>query len=438
MNQDVERTMQALYAAIQEEDGRWVGQHQGLRISSQFQPIYSLPHRSPVGYEALARFATPAGEALDPGQVFAQVQAQGEGAGSQMQLDRLCRLLHVHNFVTQQVPDCWLFLNIHPEVFVRAAHEAPMLARAVSTVEQLGLPMHRLVFEVTEEIMAQGARFEDAVERARATGCLLALDDFGAGHSNFDRVWRMKPEIVKLDKSLPQRALASPRIARIMAQMVALLHECGALVLQEGIEGRDDMQLALDADVDLLQGFGLGRPAADLLAPQANPTIDGFWDLIEDRQMLGREREDELLQPFRSAVLTAVGRLQAGDRLEQACQGVLSIAGAQMCFLLDEHGHDLGMRIHPDVQSDSPDLRFAPLDASGDARWSRRPYFRRAMAAVGTLQVTRPYLSLHGARMCVTLSLAFWQDARLRVLCADVDWGEGDERGLGRPRRGAR
>ena len=424
MNQDVERTMQALYAAIQEAGGRWTAQHQGLRISSQFQPIYSLPHRSPVGYEALARFALPSGESIDPGQVFAQVS----GTEAQLQLDRLCRLLHVHNFVSQDVPSCWLFLNIHPEVFVKAAHEAPMLARAVSTVEQLGLPMHRLVFEVTEEVMAQGARFEEAVEHARATGCLLALDDFGAGHSNFDRVWRMKPEIVKLDKSLPQRALASPRIARVMAQMVALLHECGALVLQEGIEGRDDMQLALDADVDLLQGFGLGRPAADLLAPQANPTIDGFWDLIEDRQTLGREREDEHLQPFRAAVQAAVTRLQGGERLEQACQAFLSIKGAQLCFLLDEHGHDLGMRLHPDVQQDRKDLRFAPLDASGDARWSRRPYFRRAVAAVGKLQVTRPYLSLHGARMCVTLSLAFWQGARLHVLCADVDWGGGGER----------
>ncbi len=422
MNQDVERTMQALYATLREAQGRWVGQHQGLEVSSQFQPIYSLPHRRPVGYEALARFATAGGQLADPAQAFAQVS----GTGEQLQLDRLCRLLHVHNFVAQQAADCWLFLNIHPEVFVRAAREAPMLARAVDTVEQLGLPMHRLVFEVTEEIMSQGAPFEEAVERARATGCLLALDDFGAGHSNFDRVWRMKPEIVKLDKSLPQRALASPRIARIMAQMVALLHECGALVLQEGVEGRDEMQLALDADVDLVQGYGLGRPQDRLLPPEANPAIDGFWDVVEDRQMLGRERDDERLQPFRAAVLAAVSRLQNGEALEQACRGVLAIRGAQLCFLLDEHGHDLGMRAHPDAQDACPDLRFAPLDISADARWSRRPYFRRAMGRIGELQVTRPYLSLHGARMCVTLSLAFRQDARLRVLCADVDCGDGD------------
>lgn len=421
MNQEVDRTLQALYAAIREEGGRWVAQHQGLHVSSQFQPIYSLPHRRPVGYEALARFATADGRVADPAGVFAGMS----DPLVQLQLDRLCRLLHVHNFVAQGLPDCWLFLNIHPEVFVRAALESAMLARAVETVEQMGLPMHRLVFEVTEEVMARSAYFEQAVEAARATGCMLALDDFGAGHSNFDRVWRMRPEIVKLDKSLPKRALESPRIARIMSQMVALLHECGALVLQEGIEGRDEMQLALDADVDLLQGFGLGRPQDDLLEPQTNPTIDGFWDLIDRRAMQGQRREEERLAPYRRAVMDAVALLKTGQPLDVACHGFLAVPGAQLCFLLDEHGLDLGMRVHPDRQDSCPDPRFAPLDASHHARWSRRPYFRSAMAEVGDLQVTRPYLSLHGARMCVTLSMAFRLEDSLRVLCADVDWGDG-------------
>ena len=40
------------------------------------------------------------------------------------------------------------------------------------------------------------------MDEVRATGCLLALDDFGAGHSNFDRVWNIQPDIVKLDMGL--------------------------------------------------------------------------------------------------------------------------------------------------------------------------------------------------------------------------------------------
>jgi len=32
----------------------------------------------------------------------------------------------------------------------------------------------------------------DTVEDDKALGCLIAIDDFGAGHSNFSRIWRDK------------------------------------------------------------------------------------------------------------------------------------------------------------------------------------------------------------------------------------------------------
>lgn len=34
--------------------------------------------------------------------------------------------------------------------------------------------------------------------------------------------------------------------------------------------------------------------------------------------------------------------------------------------------------------------------------------------------MTTPYLCVTGAYMCVTLSLAFRQDGKLRVLCCDI------------------
>lgn len=420
MDPEVEQMLKALYGAISEEDGRWVGRHRNHRLRSHFQPIYSFPHRRPVGYEGLIRVFSEQGEPLSPVAAFEQVGDFRE----QVMLDRLCRLLHVHNFVAQQVPDCWLFLNIHPAVFVHASQQAEMLAAAVNVIHQLGLPMQRLVFEVTEDVMAQDQKFEAAVDSARATGCLLALDDFGAGHSNFDRVWRIKPEIVKLDRGLLQRAMASSRIARVLTQMVSLLHECGAVVLLEGIETRDEAQLALDADIDLVQGYAFGRPQPDLApAGSISPVLESIWDMFDERHLAGREAYDERVAPFRTAMALALQPLQQGRGLRDACDALLRLQDTQLCYLLDEHGREIGARVAPLGAQHEPELRFAPLDRAGDARWARRPYFRRAVDSVGEVQVTRPYLSLHGARMCITLSLAFWQDARLRVLCADVDWG---------------
>lgn len=441
MDVEVQQMLKALYGSIHElpragdapmPDGRarWGARHGSLTLTSAFQPIYSFPHRRPVGYEALVRATDAQGQAVTPVSAFEGVRSFDE----QVQLDRLCRLLHVHNFVMQGPPDCWLFLNIHPAVFLLTARDSELLAAAVQVVQQLGLPTHRLVMEVTEDVLARDQCFESAVLAARATGCLLALDDFGVGHSNFDRIWRIRPEIVKLDRGMLRHARTSRRMARVLSQMVALLHECGAMVLLEGVEHRDDAQLAMDADVDLVQGFAFAHPQADLLPElEISSTLEGIWDLFSERQAGARRVHDERLAPFRTALALALQPLQQGQPLVVACAAFLQLEGAQVCYLLDDEGRELGFKAvasgsdgagRPAPPDDgSTDPRFVPLVRAGDARWSRRPYFRRATEAVGEIQVTRPYLSLYGARLCVTVSVAFWVDGRLRVVCGDLDWG---------------
>jgi EAL domain-containing protein (putative c-di-GMP-specific phosphodiesterase class I) len=420
---EVEQTLKALYAAIQEEDGRWCARQGELRLSSAFQPIYSFPHARPVGFEALVRVQDAQGLPVSPISLFEGVQDFEQ----QIWLDRLCRLVHVHNFCAQASEDCWLFLNIHPAVFIHSTQQAMLLRRAVDLLNSLGMPMHRLVLEVTEDVMAQDQSFEDAVGWAREVGCLLALDDFGAGHSNFDRVWRLRPEIVKLDRSLLRRAMQSPRIARMMTQVVGLLHECGSLALLEGVESDEEAQLALDADIDLVQGYAFGRPQPELVpVRQTSQEITGVWRLFDERVRVSRLSYQERVAPFRTALSLALQPLQQGQELERACEAFLRQAGALMVYRLDGEGRAVGDIAYSEAGRPQPIERFAPLERAGDARWARRPYFRRAVDQVGEIQVTRPYLSLFGARLCITVSVAYWLQGQLQVLCGDVDWSDRD------------
>jgi EAL domain-containing protein (putative c-di-GMP-specific phosphodiesterase class I) len=408
-----------LIETLQHQDGRWRARQGDWLLDSHFQPVFSFPHRRAVGYEALLRVSDLAGQPVSPLKFFEHLSSFEQ----QWAADRLCRLLHVHNFVHQAGDDGWLFLNIHPAVFVHGAQQMQALESSVRTMQSLGLPMHRVVLEVTEDIMAQEADFERAVANVRETGCLLALDDFGAGHSNFDRIWHIHPEIVKLDRSLLRQACGSPRIARVLAQMVSLLHECGSLVLLEGVETRDEAMLALDVDVDMVQGFAFGRPVPGTLGPEGvSDEIEEIWELLDERHALGRSVHAARIAPYRAALKQAQARLQALS-LPEACAELLALPGMQVCFLLDEQGrHMAPPLVPPGVQDLSQDPRFRPLGRAGEARWARRPYFRRALDEPGVVQMTRPYLSLYGARMCVTLSVALPVAGRLQVLCADIDW----------------
>lgn len=420
---EVEDTLRALYAAIDDRGGRWTARYGDLVLSSAFQPVYSFPHGRPVGFEALIRASDAQGVPVAPIALFEQVQDFEE----QVWLDRLCRLVHVHNFCEQVTGDAWLFLNIHPAVFVHSTRQSELMTRVVGLLSQLGIPMHRLVLEVTEDVMAQDQGFEEAVAWARSVGCLLALDDFGAGHSNFDRVWRIRPEIVKLDRSLLRRAMQSPRVARMMGQVVGLLHECGSLALLEGVESDEEAMIALDADIDLVQGFAFARPAPQLQGlGQQSPEIHDVWQRFDQRLAHKRRQHHEGVAPLQAALSLALLPLHQGRPLGESADAFLRMPGCQLVYLLDAEGRPTGEMV-PGAAQPGLNLRFAPLTNAGDARWARRPYFRRAMAAVGEVQVTRPYLSMNGARLCITVSVAFWHQGQLRVLCGDVDWGAPDD-----------
>jgi EAL domain-containing protein (putative c-di-GMP-specific phosphodiesterase class I) len=392
----------------------------GLRLHSHFQPIFSLSHRRPVGHEALLRASDAAGQSIPP---LAVLDAARDDFARIAGLDRLCRALHFRNFAQQATspPDDWLFLNMNAEVFLRGAEtgEAEFLAEACRT---LAIPPERLVIEILEDAVQDIERLQEAAAYFRRLGCLVALDDFGAGHSNFDRVWRLKPEIVKLDRSLIVSAATDGKLRRFLAQMVQLLHEAGAMVLLEGIETAHEAYIAMESDVDFVQGYYFGRPAPSRVDNTAGTaTLDALWDDFDRRWRAEQHASQANIAPYRNAIGYASVLLSAGRSLEEACASFLTLPKADFCYVLDASGQQLGTNLHTPTHA-TADARFLPLADARGARWARRPYFRRALENFGKVQATRPYLSVASARLCVTLSVSFKVAGELRVICGDMLW----------------
>lgn len=395
----------------------------GLHLGSAFQPIFSLSHGRLVGWEALLRAqrAAPgpvqAWPVLPPAELFATLSAPPE----RQDLDLQALRAHLRHFggSPAAVPGQWLFLNLDPASLVQGA---PAVLQAVAAS---GLPPERVVIEVLEAPWGLDAGVREGVAALRAMGCLIALDDFGAGHSNFERVFELQPHIVKLDRHVLLRAKQDSRQRRIVAQMVALLHECGALVLMEGVETLQGAHIALGCDVDLVQGWFFGRPQAAAQAlPQHADGLREVWATFDAALMDGPRDVLRVLQPQRDALATACERLAQGMDLHQACSGFLRLPDTSTCFLLDGGGQQVGdvsFRSGHSHQTMGQAPQFAPLYDCRGANWSRRGYFRRAVRQPGVVQVTRPYLTLQGGRMCRTLSVAFELQGQLRVLCADLD-----------------
>jgi len=93
-----------------------------------------------------------------------------------------------------------------------------------------------------------------------------------------------------------------------------------------------------------------------------------------------------------------------------------------VCYLLGGDGRQISDNLWAPQRRHADPPAFAPMRETQGAHWARRPYYRRAMESVGTVQVTRPYRTLHGAHLCVTVSVAFQHGDGLRVVCGDVAW----------------
>ena len=389
----------------------------GHRLASHFQPIYSLTHHRAVGHEALLRATSVAtGAAVPPMALFESF----EGDEARVGLDRAALLQHLAAYAGKQA-DEWLFLNVHPRSLVSPA--GPGIRELADALAAHGLRPGQVVIEVLESTLPDDAGFDRRVDELRELGCLVSLDDFGAGHSNFDRVFRLRPEIVKLDRSVVVRAELDGHARRIAAQMVSLLHECGCLVLMEGIETDEGAYTALRCDVDFVQGYHFGRPAPVLAGGAGVHALRAAWDRF-DRQSASDDRLwQEQMSPYKQSIELASVLLAGGATLDEACRRFLSQPGSDMCYLLDRQGRQVvgnAFRDGLSQQALQSVERFAPLHDTGQARWSRRPYFRDAEAQPNIAQVTRPYMTLQGSRMCFTVSIQFDMGGRSLILCGDA------------------
>jgi EAL domain-containing protein (putative c-di-GMP-specific phosphodiesterase class I) len=408
--------LEAIQSRIRSENGRFSAEFGGLRLTSHFQPIFSVAHSRVVGYEALMRASDAQGSPVGPLQVF----GRSTDFSTTLLLDRLSRTVHVRNFqAMSRMPD-WLFLNVNAEVFLQSMHHGDFFA---DLLQATGFPAHRVVTEVLEQGMLDEVRLAEAVKFFRDKGFLIALDDFGAGHSNFDRIWNLQPDIVKLDRSMIAKAGANLRIRRMMPVMVSLLHEAGSLVLMEGVETETEALIAMDADADFVQGYYFAKPQPALAAADdSRELFDGLWQDFREVTLPEVSGQKQEIGPYRNAIGYAASLLESGIPLAQSAGGFLQLPGAERCFLLDRDGRQIGHNIINDHHPPQVDGRYAPLLNADGANWSRRYYFRRALDHPGKVQVTRPYLSITGANQCITVSIGIRLHGETLVLCGDVNW----------------
>lgn len=98
------------------------------------------------------------------------------------------------------------------------------------------------------------------IERLRAAGCRIALDDFGAGMASFGYLKNLPVDVIKIDGSFVRDLGHDPMSRTIIDAVTRIGHQRGAKVVAEWVDDLDTLDLLRELGVDSAQGFALHRP----------------------------------------------------------------------------------------------------------------------------------------------------------------------------------
>lgn len=210
------------------------------------QPIVSLSTGTVLAVEALTRFDDPFSRG--PQEVFRTAHAAGYGVALEARCIRAALRLR-----SQLPAGTLLSVNVHPDV-----------VRAYTGAGYWPADLRGVILEVTEQGVRDPAALRTDVARVRALGAAIAVDDVSTGYAGLLRLAELRPDYVKIDRQVVAGVGDSIAQSAVLEALVTLSHRLGAAVIAEGVENLADLRTLCEFDVDYVQGFAIGRPAAGL------------------------------------------------------------------------------------------------------------------------------------------------------------------------------
>jgi EAL domain-containing protein (putative c-di-GMP-specific phosphodiesterase class I) len=241
----------------------------GTGLRAVYQPIVDLARGVVVGYEALTRF--DGHPVTSPEPWFAA--AHEHGCSAELQAAALRVALAERATLPR---NCFLTVNVGPEVLAD-----PAIRRVWADEGDL----RGLVVELTEHFVVHDYTvLESDLDRLRAAGALIAVDDAGSGYAGLTHLLTLRPAMIKLDRALV-RDIDQDEAKRALVEMVGTFAgRIDAWLLAEGIERAGELETLAALEVPLAQGYHLSRPAppwapltleAEVLLATRQATRDG-------------------------------------------------------------------------------------------------------------------------------------------------------------------
>jgi diguanylate cyclase (GGDEF)-like protein/PAS domain S-box-containing protein len=286
-------------------------------VTPVFQPILDLRTGRIAGYEGLSRF--PGDDPRPPNAWFAE--AHRCGLGGRLEAAALRAMLAA---------------GPPPGLATLSLNLTPSALAAADAREALPADLTGMTIEITEnELVTQTETLERTLDDLRSRGARIAIDDAGAGYAGFKQLMRLRPDVIKLDRSLVSGVDSDPLKASLIESFVRFSRQLGALVCAEGVEELAELETLAALDVDLAQGYVIARPAPAWA--EASPAASAVCAATLETALRGAERPREGTDAHFADVGAQLLRAEDPEALEAALPLVARLLPADEVFLSEVH-----------------------------------------------------------------------------------------------------
>ncbi len=221
-----------------------------------YQPKFIASSKELVGVEALIRWQHPE-KGLIPPDVFIPV------------LEESGLIIAVGEWVlrtacAQQV--MWAKSGNKPLTMAvnlsgRQLIQKNLIERITSILHETGMEPSFLEFELTESILMQHTESNIATQaKITALGIRLSIDDFGTGYSSLSYLKRFSVSTLKIDRSFVNDLTTDQDDVSIVRAIIALANSLKMIVIAEGVETQEQLDILRSLGCHQVQGYFLGRP----------------------------------------------------------------------------------------------------------------------------------------------------------------------------------
>jgi len=210
--------------------------------------VKSMSHKK---YEVLIRLIDTKGNIISPYHFI--------DLSKRMHLyDQLTRFVIQEGFRAALELHCDISINITKEDILNQETTAYLM----DMLQQYPMLHGRITLELVEsEGIEDSADVQTFLQQARAHGCLLAIDDFGAGYSNFEYLLRLSVDFIKIDGSIIKNIDTDANAYATVKAITHFAKNLGILVVAEFVHKKEILEKVQELGIDYAQGFYLHEPS---------------------------------------------------------------------------------------------------------------------------------------------------------------------------------